>query len=61
MYASSTADTPFEDLKWTNEYAVFISFTEGGDKIRKLEEMVDTVFLREWYSRFLAYQAQEQK
>jgi hypothetical protein len=32
IYATSKADTPFGDFKWTNEYAVFVTFTEDGEK-----------------------------
>jgi len=48
IYATSKADTPFGDFKWTNEYAVFVTFTEDGEKVSKVEEMVDTAFFQEF-------------
>ncbi|KAF4178997.1 hypothetical protein CNMCM8694_002283 [Aspergillus lentulus] len=32
VYATSQADTPFPGEKWTNEYALFLSFSEDGTK-----------------------------
>ncbi|KAL9094350.1 MAG: hypothetical protein Q9165_003491 [Trypethelium subeluteriae] len=58
IYATSKADTPFEDFKWTNEYAVFLSFTEDGKKVKKMEEMVDTAFYREFFPKFQNYLSQ---
>jgi hypothetical protein len=56
IYATSRADTPFEGgFKWTNEYAVFIYFTEDGTQINKTEEMVDTKFFHDFSPRFHAY------
>ncbi|KAE9364967.1 hypothetical protein N431DRAFT_473061 [Stipitochalara longipes BDJ] len=48
IYATSAADTPFGDFKWTNEYAVFVYFTEDGEKISQIEEMVDSAFFQEF-------------
>lgn len=55
IYATSYADTIFDDFKWTNEYAVFITFTENGEQINKMEEMVDTAFFQEFFPRFQKY------
>ncbi|KAM0795935.1 hypothetical protein BDR22DRAFT_882858 [Usnea florida] len=55
VYATSRADTPFGDFKWTNEYAVFVSFTEDGEQINKVEEMVDTAFYQEFFPKFQRY------
>ena len=52
IYASSRADTPFGDFKWTNEYAVFLSFTEDGEQINGYDEMVDTAFYHEFFPKF---------
>ncbi|RAL68062.1 hypothetical protein DID88_008785 [Monilinia fructigena] len=59
IYATSHADTPFGDFKWTNEYAVFITFTEDGTQVQKFEEMVDTAFYQEFFPKFLQYMAQQ--
>ncbi|KAI9667452.1 MAG: hypothetical protein M1821_000268 [Bathelium mastoideum] len=55
VYATSKAETPFEDFKWTNEYAVFLTFTEDGKEIKKVEEMVDTAFYQEFFPKFQKY------
>ncbi|KAB8304575.1 hypothetical protein EYC80_003954 [Monilinia laxa] len=59
IYATSHADTPFGDFKWTNEYAVFITFTEDGTQVQKFEEMVDTAFYQEFFPKFLQHMAQQ--
>nr|A0A4P8DJV0.1 RecName: Full=Monooxygenase dmxR10; AltName: Full=Dimeric xanthone biosynthesis cluster protein R10 [Cryptosporiopsis sp. 8999]QCL09101.1 DmxR10 [Cryptosporiopsis sp. 8999] len=55
IYATSFADTPFGDFKWTNEYAVFLTFSEDGTQVSKLEEMVDTAFYKEFFPKFQKY------
>ncbi|KAK3680675.1 hypothetical protein B0T22DRAFT_531249 [Podospora appendiculata] len=57
VYATSLADTPLPGEKWTNEYAIFVSFTEDGTKISRLEEMVDTAFYRDLFPKFQKYLA----
>lgn len=59
IYASSFADTPFGDFKWTNEYAVFLTFSEDGTQVRKLEEMVDTAFYRAFFPKFQNYMKEQ--
>jgi hypothetical protein len=59
IYAASFADTPFEDLKWKNEYAVFVKFTEDGKRISRIEEMVDTAFYTKFSARFREYLSQQ--
>ena len=60
IYASSRADTPFGDFKWTNEYAVFLSFTEDGEQINRNDEMVDTAFYHEFFPKFMAHVKEQQ-
>ncbi|KUI60106.1 hypothetical protein VP1G_11165 [Cytospora mali] len=55
IYASSKADTLLGDSKWKNDFAVFLSFTEDGEKINRMEEMVDTAFYQEFFPRFQKY------
>ncbi|KAK4233719.1 hypothetical protein C8A03DRAFT_47798 [Achaetomium macrosporum] len=55
VYATSQADTPLPGEKWTNEYALFLSFTEDGTKVSRLEEMVDTAFYRHFFPKFQQY------
>ncbi|KAF2111968.1 hypothetical protein BDV96DRAFT_580934 [Lophiotrema nucula] len=57
IYATSKADTPFEDFKWTNEYAVFLTFSSDGTEITRMEEMVDTAFFQQFFPRFQKYLA----
>ncbi|TVY84596.1 Monooxygenase ptaG [Lachnellula suecica] len=59
IYAISKADTPFGDFKWTNEYGVFISFTEDGTQINKMEEMLDTAFYQEFMPKFQKYMGEQ--
>lgn len=51
IYAISRADTPF-GVEWTNEYACFITLDESGEKIVKLEEMVDSAFMKAFFPLF---------
>ncbi|MCJ1399415.1 hypothetical protein MMC11_002617 [Xylographa trunciseda] len=55
VYATSLADTPLPGEKWTNEYAIFLSFTEDGTKVSRLEEMVNTAFYRDFFPKFQQY------
>ncbi|KAK5654597.1 hypothetical protein OQA88_7227 [Cercophora sp. LCS_1] len=59
VYAVSKAKTPFG--AWTNEYAVFFTFDESGEKIAKIEEMVDSAFLNDFYPKFQNYLRQQQQ
>ncbi|PCG92023.1 Hypothetical protein PENO1_090780 [Penicillium occitanis (nom. inval.)] len=58
VYAISKGSTPFGD--WTNEYAVFITFDESRQKITKIEEMVDSAFMNEFFPKFQDYLRQQQ-
>lgn len=58
VYAISKGDTPFGN--WTNEYAVFITFDESRRKIIKIEEMVDSAFMNEFFPKFQDYLRQQQ-
>lgn len=55
VYATSQADTPLPGEKWTNEYTIFISFTEDGTKVSRLEEMVDSAFYRDFFPKMQQY------
>ncbi|KAJ4369765.1 Monooxygenase dmxR10 [Neocucurbitaria cava] len=57
IYATSHADTPFGDFKWTNECAAFITLSEDGTKVQKIEEMVDTAFFAEMAKQGAAFGA----
>jgi hypothetical protein len=59
IYATSFADTPFGDFKWTNEYAVFLTFSKDGTQVSKLEEMVDTAFYKEFFPKFQNYMKEQ--
>jgi hypothetical protein len=52
VYATSTADTPVPNEKWTNEYAIFMTFSEDGTKVEKLDEMVDSAFYNHYFPKF---------
>lgn len=55
IYATSTADTIFDNFKWTNEYSVVVTFTADGRQIGKFEEMVDTAFFQAFRPKFEDY------
>lgn len=57
VYATSKADTPYDGFKWTNEYAAFLTLSEDGKKVAKIEEMVDTAFFAEMAKQGAAYRA----
>jgi len=50
VYASSKGDLPWGP--WDLEYSTFITFSEAGDKVLKLEEMLDTAFLADFGPKF---------
>ena len=50
MYASSKGDLPWGS--WDMEYAAFLTFSEAGDKVAKVEEMMDSAFLSEFGPKF---------
>ncbi len=37
------------------EYGAFITFSEAGDKVARLEEMLDTAFLKDFGPKFGQY------
>ncbi|PYH86366.1 hypothetical protein BO82DRAFT_350101 [Aspergillus uvarum CBS 121591] len=53
VYAASTGKLPWGD--WNLEYAAFLTFTEDGRKIARLEEMLDTAFLQDFGPKFGKY------
>jgi hypothetical protein len=53
IFAISTGNTPFGDF--TNEYAVFVTFDESGEKITSLDKMVDSAFLMTLFPQFKRY------
>jgi hypothetical protein len=57
VYATSKADTPYDGFKWTNEYAAFLTLSEDGKKVAKIEEMVDTAFFAEMAKQGAAFRA----
>ncbi|OKL55331.1 hypothetical protein UA08_09370 [Talaromyces atroroseus] len=57
VYATSSADTPVPEEKWTNEFSIFMTLTEDGLKVKKLEEMVDSAFYQRFFPKFQKYLA----
>jgi hypothetical protein len=59
VYATSLADLPMPGEKWTMDYAVFMSFTDCGSKISRLDEMVDTSNFQQLFPKLQAYLMQK--
>ncbi|KAG5991329.1 hypothetical protein E4U43_004049 [Claviceps pusilla] len=53
LYTLAEADSPLGPYR--NEQAVFVWFSPAGDKIQRIEELFDTVFMRDFMPRFRAY------
>lgn len=49
MHASSTADTSIG--RYNNEYALFLDFTEDGQRIRRIEEFADSAYSAKFFQR----------
>lgn len=56
IYAITKADTPLGP--YNNEHAVFVWFDESGEKVDKIEEMFDGVFMKEFLPKLDEYMAQ---
>jgi hypothetical protein len=50
VYALSEGTLPWG--AWEVEYSVYITFSEAGDKVAVLEEMLDPTFMREFGPKF---------
>ncbi|GIK06082.1 monooxygenase AgnL5 [Aspergillus viridinutans] len=53
IYAVSKGNLPWGD--WNLEYSAFVSFTEDGKKVARLEEMLDTAFLQDFGPKYEKY------
>ncbi|RAL16200.1 nuclear transport factor 2 family protein [Aspergillus homomorphus CBS 101889] len=53
VYAASTGKLPWGD--WNLEYSAFLKFSEDGEKVARLEEMLDTAFLQDFGPKFGKY------
>ncbi|KAH8701027.1 hypothetical protein BGW36DRAFT_425822 [Talaromyces proteolyticus] len=53
VYASSKGILPWG--LWEVEYSTYITFSEAGDKVSVLEEMIDPTFMRDFGPKFKQY------
>ncbi|GIJ86546.1 hypothetical protein Asppvi_005435 [Aspergillus pseudoviridinutans] len=53
IYAVSKGNLPWGD--WNLEYSAFVTFTEDGEKVAKVEEMLDTAFLQDFRPKYEKY------
>jgi ketosteroid isomerase-like protein len=49
MHASSTAYTKIG--KYANEYGLFLTFTEDGNKVTRIEEFVDSAYTVKFFQK----------
>ncbi|EXJ89632.1 hypothetical protein A1O3_02699 [Capronia epimyces CBS 606.96] len=59
IYAEAQGDTPFGDFQ--NEYACFVEFDDKGEKIKQLDEFMDSVFLMRFFPGFKRYLEEQSK
>jgi ketosteroid isomerase-like protein len=52
LHATSTADT--EIGNYTNEYALFLTFTRDGSKVVRIDEFVDSAYSAEFFAKLKA-------
>ncbi|KAK4124751.1 hypothetical protein N657DRAFT_331757 [Parathielavia appendiculata] len=57
IYAITKADSP--SGPYQNEHAVFLWFDESGEKVTRMEEMVDSAFLKDYMPKLQAFLAQQ--
>ncbi|TKA65024.1 hypothetical protein B0A55_10565 [Friedmanniomyces simplex] len=53
LHMSSTATTPIGD--YSNEYAIFFTFTEDGTKLTQMDEMVDSAYSGKFFGDLNAF------
>lgn len=58
IYALTKADTPVGP--YSNEHALFIWFDESGKKVQKIEEMFDSVVMKDILPKLEKYKAEQQ-
>ena len=51
VYTVSTGDLPWGEA-WNMEYAAFVTFSKAGDKIARVEEMLDSAFMADFSGKF---------
>ena len=59
IYALAKADTPIGPYQ--NEHACFVWFDESGEKVNKIEEMFDGVFMNEFLPKLDKYIGEKEK
>ena len=59
IYAMSKGNLPWGP--WELEYSAFITFSEAGDKVARLEEMLDSAFLQDFGPKFRQYMEAQTK
>lgn len=57
IYAMTKADSPLGP--YNNEHALFLWFDESGEKVNKIEEMFDGVFMKDFLPKLQHYMAQQ--
>lgn len=53
LHVRTTADSAIGP--YTNEHVMFFTFTDDGKKLTKLQDFMDSAFVRDYQPRFKAY------
>lgn len=46
---------------WNNEYAVFFEFDETCEKLTRVDEIMDSNFVKDFFPKFMQHMAEKRK
>jgi len=59
IYAVTDAESPFG--RYHNEHCVFLWFDENGEKVERIEEMFDQIFMNDFLPKLEKYIAEKEQ